>query len=114
MWRMLQADEPDTFVLAANRSETVRDFLRTALKVVGIDLEFRGVAGKETVVDAVTGKTVVRTHPQCCRLAEVGLLTGSPAKAKAKLGWEPHITLEQLCQMMVAADLRRNERGVSF
>jgi GDPmannose 4,6-dehydratase len=114
MWRMLQADEPDTFVLATNRSESVRHFLRTAFEVVGVDLEFRGVSEKETAVDAATGKTVVRINPKFCRPAEVGLLTGSPAKAKAKLGWEPRTTLEQLCQMMVDADLRRNERGVSF
>jgi GDPmannose 4,6-dehydratase len=114
MWRMLQADEPDTFVLATNRSESVRHFLRTAFKVVGVDLEFRGVSEKETAVDAATGKTVVRINPKFCRPAEVGLLTGSPAKAEAKLGWEPRTTLEQLCQMMVDADLRRNERGVSF
>lgn len=114
MWRMLQTDEPDTFVLATNRSETVRYFVSMAFKVAGIDLEFKGAAEKETAVDAATGKTVVRINPKFCRPAEVGLLTGSPAKAKDKLGWAPNTTLEQLCQMMVEADLRRNERGVSF
>lgn len=71
-----------------------------------------GVAEKETAGDAATGRTVVRINPKFGRPAEVGLLTGS--SAKAKLGWEPHTTLEPLCQMMVDADLRRNERGVSF
>jgi GDPmannose 4,6-dehydratase len=114
MWRMLQVDVPDTFVLATNRTETVRDFVEMAFKGVGIDLEFRGTAEAEVAVDTGTGKTVMRVNPKYYRPAEVELLIGDPAKAKAKLGWEPKTTLEQLCQMMVAADLRRNEQGFSF
>jgi len=114
MWRMLQADEPDTFVLATNRTETVRDFVRMAFKGAGMTVEFRGSAEQETAVDTSTGKTVMRVNPKFYRPAEVDLLIGNPAKAKTKLGWEPQTTLEQLCQMMVEADLRRNERGFSF
>lgn len=114
MWRMLQADEPDTFVLATNRTETVRDFVRMAFRGAGIDLEFKGSAENETAVDAASGKTLVRVNPKFYRPAEVELLIGNPAKAKAKLGWEPSTTLEQLCQMMVDADLQRNQRGFSF
>jgi len=65
-------------------------------------------------VDAATGKTLVRVNPKYYRPAEVDLLIGNPAKAMEKLGWAPKTTLEQLCQMMVQADLRRNERGFSF
>jgi GDPmannose 4,6-dehydratase len=114
MWRMLQVDEPDTFVLATNRTETVRDFVRMAFKGVGVEVEFRGTAESETAVDMATGKTVMRVNPKFYRPAEVELLIGNPAKAKAKLGWEPKTTLEQLCQMMVEADLRRNAQGFSF
>ena len=114
MWRMLQADEPDTFVLATNRTETVRDFVRMAFKGAGIAVDFRGNAEDETAVDASTGATVMRINPKFYRPAEVELLIGSPAKAKAKLGWAPKTTLEQLCQMMVEADLRRNQAGFSF
>ena len=114
MWRMLQADEPDTFVLATNRTETVRDFVRMAFKGAGIAVDFRGNAEDETAVDASTGATVMRINPKFYRPAEVELLIGSPAKAKAKLGWAPETTLEQLCQMMVEADLRRNQTGFSF
>jgi len=114
MWRMLQADEPDTFVLATNRTETVRDFARMAFKGAGILVEFEGSAENETAIDASTGKVVMRVNPKFYRPAEVELLIGNPAKAKAKLGWEPKTTLEQLCQMMVEADLRRNEAGFSF
>ena len=114
MWRMLQADEPDTFVLATNRSETVRDFVRMAFKGAGIEVDFKGKAENETAVDVATGTTVMRINPAFYRPAEVELLIGDPAKAKAKLGWAPATTLEQLCQMMVEADLRRNQAGFSF
>jgi GDPmannose 4,6-dehydratase len=114
MWRMLQANEPDTFVLATNRTETVRDFVRMAFKGAGIAVDFKGAAEQEVAIDNATGKTVMRINPKFYRPAEVELLIGDPAKAKEKLGWEPKTTLEQLCQMMVEADLRRNQAGFSF
>jgi GDPmannose 4,6-dehydratase len=114
MWRMLQADEPDTFVLATNRTETVRDFVRMAFKGADMEVDFKGKDENETAVDTATGKTVMRVNPKFYRPAEVELLIGDPAHAKAKLGWEPKTTLEQLCQMMVEADLRRNKAGFSF
>jgi GDPmannose 4,6-dehydratase len=114
MWRMLQADEPDTYVLATNRTETVRDFVRMAFKAADIDLQFSGERDNETAIDASTGKTVVRVDPRFYRPAEVDLLIGNPAKAARRLGWTPQTTLEQLCRMMVEADLRRNQSGFSF
>ena len=114
MWRMLQVDEPDTFVLATNRTETVRDFVQMAFKGAGITVEFRGNAEQETAVDVATGKTVMRVNPKFYRPAEVELLIGNPAKAFEKLGWAPKTSLEQLCQMMVEADVVRNQRGFSF
>jgi len=114
MWRMLQVDEPDTFVLATNRTETVRDFVSMAFKAAGITVEFKGSEEAQIAIDSATGKTVMRIDPKFYRPAEVELLIGDPAKAKDKLGWEPKTTLEQLCQMMVDADLRRNQLGFSF
>jgi GDPmannose 4,6-dehydratase len=114
MWRMLQADEADTFVLATNRTETVRDFVFMAFKAAGIHVEFKGLAEEEIGFDTATGKTVVRVNPKFYRPAEVELLIGNPQKAKEKLGWEPKTTLEELCAMMIQADLQRNERGFSF
>ncbi|WP_445288520.1 GDP-mannose 4,6-dehydratase [Variovorax atrisoli] len=114
MWRMLQVDEPDTYVLATNRTETVRDFVSMAFKGAGIVVEFKGSGENESAVDTATGKTVMRVNPKFYRPAEVELLIGNPAKAKQKLGWEPTTTLEQLCQMMVEADLERNRKGFSF
>ncbi|MCR8958456.1 GDP-mannose 4,6-dehydratase [Variovorax sp. S2] len=114
MWRMLQAEEPDTYVLATNRTETVRDFVRMAFKAAGMAIEFRGSGEAESAVETATSKTVMRINPKFHRPAEVELLIGNPAKAKAKLGWAPATTLEQLCQMMVDADLRRNAQSTSF
>jgi GDPmannose 4,6-dehydratase len=114
MWRMLQAADPDTFVLATNRTETVRDFVSMAFKAIDVQLEFKGKAENETAVDVATGKTVMRVNPKFYRPAEVELLIGNPAKAKAILGWEPQTSLEQLCHMMVQADLKRNATGHSF
>lgn len=114
MWRMLQADAPDTYVLATNRTETVRDFVTLAAKAVGIDLLWQGQAELEHGIDTATGKTIVAVNPKFYRPAEVELLIGNPAKAREKLGWQPTTTLEQLCTMMVEADLRRNAQGFSF
>ncbi len=111
MWRMLQASEPDSYVLATNRTETVRDFVRMAFGSAGIMLDFKGSAESESAIDVSTGKTVMRVNPKFYRPAEIDLLIGNPAKASEKLGWVPRTTLEQLCQMMVESDLRRNARG---
>lgn len=114
MWRMLQVDQPDTFVLATNRTETVRDFVRLAAQAVGFEFEFRGEGVDEVGVDVTSGKTIVRINPKFYRPAEVELLIGDPSKAERILGWKPQTSLEQLCRMMVEADLRRNEAGFSF
>jgi GDPmannose 4,6-dehydratase len=131
MWRMLQAKEPDTFVLATNRTETVRDFVAMAFKGVGIHVEFTGSDVDETAVIASldphfeqafadssvalkVGQTVMRVNPKFYRPAEVELLIGNPQKAKNILGWAPETSLERLCQMMVTEDVRRNRQGFSF
>lgn len=114
MWRMLQADEPDTYVLATNRTETVRDFVAMAFKAAGYTIRFEGKDENEVGIDSASGQVLVRINPKFYRPAEVELLIGNPEKAKEKLGWEPKTTLEELCQMMVEEDLRRNTQGFSF
>ncbi len=114
MYLMLQADKPDTYVLATNRTETVRDFVNMSCQAVDMAIEWQGENEQEIAVDIATGKTIVQVNPKFYRPAEVELLIGNPAKAKADLGWESTTTLEQLCKMMVDADLRRNEQGFSF
>lgn len=114
MWLMLQANEPDSYVLATNRTETVRQFVDMAFKAAGYELRFEGSEHHEVGIDIKSGKTLVKINPKYYRPAEVDLLIGNPMRAKAKLGWEPKTTLEQLCAMMVEADLRRNAEGHSF
>lgn len=114
MVKIMRAETADTYVLATNRTETVRDFVRMAFRAVDIELEFHGHGDSETAIDMATGATVVRVDPAFYRPAEVELLIGDPAKVKAELGWEATTTLEELCQLMVEADLRRVAAGVSF
>jgi len=114
MYLMLQADKPDTYVLATNRTETVRDFVSMSCKAADIKIEWKGSEENEVAIEVASGKAIVRVNPKFYRPAEVDLLIGDPAKAKQELGWEAKTTLEELCQMMVEADLRRNKQGISF
>lgn len=114
MWRMMVADKPETYVLATNRTATVRDFVTMAARGAGFDPVCEGQGTGEVVLDRASGKPLAKINPRFVRPSEVDLLIGDPAKAKRELGWEPRTTLEQLCQMMVEADIRRNESGWSF
>jgi GDPmannose 4,6-dehydratase len=114
MYLMLQADKSDSYVLATNRTETVRDFVIMAFKAVGIELEFKGKDETEYAINKTTGKTLVRVNPKFYRPCEVELLIGNSKKAKDILGWETKCSLEKLCEMMVNEDLRRNSVGFSF
>jgi len=114
MYLMLQAPKPDTYVLATNRTESVRDFVTMAFKAIDVELEWKGSAENETATDKATGKVVVKVNPKFYRPGEVDLLIGDPSKAKKELGWEPKCTLEELCAMMVKEDIRRNETGFVF
>ncbi len=114
MWKMLQVKEPDTFVLATGRTVPVRDFVTMAFAAADIDVEYRGEAENEVAVRAGTDEVLVRINPKFYRPAEVELLVGDASKAKQVLNWSASTSLEALCEMMVKADLERNERGVSF
>lgn len=114
MWRMLQVDQPDTFVLATNRTETVRNFVTLAARALEIELTWQGHGEQEHAIDPATGRTLVAVNPRFYRPAEVDLLIGDPTHARHTLGWQPHTSLEQLTQMMVEADMRRNQQGFSF
>jgi len=114
MYLMLQAKEPDTYVLATGRTESVRDFVTLAFRASGVELVWRGSGVNEVGVDARSDRTLVRVNPRFYRPAEVDLLIGSAAKALDRLGWQTKTTLEELCQMMVDADMRRISSGISF
>ncbi|QOF76293.1 GDP-mannose 4,6-dehydratase [Variovorax sp. 38R] len=114
MWRMLQADKPDNYVLATQRAETVREFVDMAFRAADCELRFEGAGQEEVAIDRKTGKVLVKIDPKFYRPAEVELLIGDASHARKTLGWEPRTTLEELCTMMVEADLRRNREGRSF
>lgn len=114
MWRILQADLPDNYVLATNRTQTVREFVTMAFQAAGIILDWQGHSELETGRDAASGKILVRINPRFYRPAEVELLIGDPQRAFDVLGWEPTTTLEELCNMMVESDIRRNTMGPTF
>jgi GDPmannose 4,6-dehydratase len=114
MWMMLQADKPDTFVLATNRTETVRNFVQLAFRAVDIDVEFTGDGKAERGRCKRTGKELVAINPRYFRPAEVELLIGDASKAQTILGWQANTQLEELCAMMVSADLERVRTGKSF
>jgi GDPmannose 4,6-dehydratase len=114
MWAMLQAPEPDTFVLATNRAQSVRDFVQMAFQAADIQLEFFGQGVDECGRDVANGKVLVKVNPKYFRAAEVDLLIGDATKASNILGWKAKTNLEELCSMMVSADLKRNAQGQSF
>lgn len=119
-WLMLQQDEPEDFVIATGVQYSVREFIDWTAKELGITLRFEGEGVEETaVVVAVArpnevlvkpGDVVVRVDPRYFRPAEVETLLGDPAKAKAKLGWVPEITAQEMCAEMVAQDLDEAKR----
>ena len=114
MYRMLQHAVPDTFVLASNRTASVRDFVGLAFRAVGVNLDWRGEGCDEIGVDLASGKTRVRVDPRYYRPCEVEVLQGDPAKAEAELGWKAVTPLEELCRVMVEHDIRRVEHGFLF
>lgn len=114
MYLMMQHHTPDTFVLATNRTETVRDFVTMAFRAAGIAIRWNGEAENEIGIDVATGRTLVRINPKFYRPAEVELLIGNAEKAHKELGWAPKTSLEELCAMMVRTDLDRNRAGFSF
>lgn len=114
MWRIIQAEEPETYVLATNRTETVRDFVRLSFKAADIEVHFEGEGEEEVAIDPESRKILVRINEKYFRPAEVDLLIGDATKARSELGWKPTVSLEQLSTMMVEADLARNKRGLSF
>ncbi len=114
MWRMLQAEKPETYVLATNRTETVRDFVTMSFKAVDIEVVWSGSDENEIATDSSTGNVLVRVNPKFYRPAEVELLIGDASKAREELNWQATTSLEELCEMMVKADLARNETGFSY
>ncbi len=112
MWRMLQQDKAEDFVLATGRQISVRRFVELSAGHAGFDLAWEGAGVDERGIDRTSGRTIVRIDPRYFRPTEVETLLGDPSKAKAKLGWAPTTPVEELCREMVVhdLDLARQER----
>lgn len=110
MWRMLQQDVADDYVLATGIKITVREFINMAFAEVGMQLKWEGKDENEKGIDVATGKVVVEIDPKYYRPAEVDLLVGDATKARTKLGWTPKHTVESLCKEMVQSDLELFKR----
>ena len=106
MWRMLQQDVADDFVLATGKKISVRTFVEWAFNEASIQLRWEGKGVEERGIDKLTGKTLVQIDPKYFRPAEVDLLVGDASKARKVLGWEPTHSVEELCREMVASDLK--------
>jgi len=113
MWRIVQHETPDDWVLATGEAHSVREFVECAFAEVNRVIEWRGKGVDETGHDAASGEVVVRIDPRYFRPTEVELLLGDATKANTKLGWKPKVTFATLVKEMVAADLVEieNERG---
>ncbi len=114
MWRMLQYDTPDVYVLATGHSATVREFATLAAAAIGIELAWQGAGPDERGIDQKTGKCVFKVSPKYYRPAEVDFLQGNAAKAERDLGWRATTQLSELCRLMVEADLQRVSTGQSL
>jgi len=105
MWRMLQQETPDDFVLATGETHPVREFVEKSFGVVGIKLKWQGKGTDEVGIDVETGKVLVRVDPNYFRPAEVDLLLGNPAKAEKVLGWKRQVDFDSLVKEMTETDL---------
>ncbi len=112
MWRMLQADKPDDYVLATNETHSVREFVELSFSRLGMEIEWRGKGENEKGVCRETGKTVVEVSPNYYRPTEVDFLLGDPSKAKRELGWSPKVTFRELVEIMTDADFELAKKGL--
>ena len=110
MWLMLQAKEPDDFILATGETHSVREFVEQAAKILGMKIVWKGKGKQEKGIDTKTGKVIVEIDPKYYRLAEVDVLIGDYSKARKKLGWEPKTKFKELVRLMVDADLKKEEK----
>lgn len=114
MYRMLQTDKPGTFVLATNKTQTVRDFVTLAFKTIETNIVWQGDKENEKGIDEKTGDVLIKINPSFYRPAEVDLLIGDATKAERELGWKAKTSLNELSEMMVLRDIERNKHGETF
>ena len=107
MWRMLQFDKPEDFVLATGETHTVREFAEIAFKELDIGIKWTGKGENEKGIDKTSGKTIIEVDKNYFRPTEVDLLIGDASKAKKILGWEPKVKFEELVKKMIQADFEK-------
>lgn len=112
MWLMLQQDHPDDYVVASGETHTVREFVESAFRCAGIDVEWRGMGAEETGINKANGKVVVRVSKKFFRPCEVDILLGNPAKAQKVLGWKQKVSFVQLVERMVENDMKLIEKEI--
>jgi GDPmannose 4,6-dehydratase len=112
MWRILQADEPDDYVLATNETHSIREFVEETFNALGEEIVWNGSGIDETGHLKSSGKVVVGIDSRYFRPTEVDILIGDPAKAKAKLGWEPKTTFKDLVKIMVESDFEKAKKRI--
>jgi GDPmannose 4,6-dehydratase len=112
MWRILQADKPDDYVLATNETHSIREFVEETFKALGEEIIWKGSGIDEQGLLKSSGKVVVSIDPRYFRPTEVDILIGNPAKAKEKLGWEPKITFSELVKIMVNSDFEKAKKRI--
>lgn len=113
MWRMVQQDKPDDYVLATGKTHSVREFVEVAFSEVGRTIEWRGSGAEEVGLDVKTGFELVKIDPRYFRPTEVDLLLGDPSKAAAVLGWRHTTSFHDLVREMVRSDLREAQGKIS-
>jgi len=110
MWRMLQLEEPEDFVIATGQVHTVRSFVEKAAALCDFDLAWEGSRENEIGRDTKTGRVLVKIDPRFYRPTEVDELRGDATKAREKLGWQPEASFEELVSMMMESDLKLVEK----
>lgn len=110
MWRILQQDKPQDYVLATGVTTTIRDFCKMTFAELGMDIEFKGEGVNEVGIDKATGRVIIEVDPRYFRPTEVDLLLGDSTKARTELGWKPKYDLQALIKEMVSEDLAEAEK----
>ena len=114
MWRILQQETPDDYVLATGETHSVREFIELAFAEIGIKIEWKGVGVEEKGIDSATGRVLISIDPRYFRPTEVDLLIGDPTKAHQKLGWHHKVSFPELVSEMVASDLKKVQQEKEY
>ena len=114
MWRILQQDKPQDYVLSMNETHTVREFVELAFAELGYEIEWQGEGVNEKGIDKKSGRVLVEVDPRYFRPAEVELLWGDSTKARTELGWEPKYSFMDLVKEMVQSDLEEMKNGGGY